>query len=355
MKKIRVILVGLGRIASILEKDPYRNKPCTHAGTIFSNSSQKKFILQAIVDSNPERITQFRKDWNHLIESNKNPISVYNHLDEVTKHSDTSFDLCVIATNSDSHFSNAKKAIELKIPNLLIEKPVALNLSDSKKLFKLASKNQTKIWVNHERRYHPVYSWVREQIHSGKWGKIKTIHASILTSRLSPGIAYKGVGGGPLMHDGTHIIDYLHWLVGNPINIQAKATKSNRKYKLDEQIVATLEYRDGVFAFLEVGGYRNYFQFAIDIYTENARFILSNDGFQFFQSQPSKLYKGFKSLVEKKIPANIMNNPNPFPRIYASIAYAIQNNQEPETGGIQDNLEIMNILNKISLATKRKT
>ncbi|MCG6162335.1 oxidoreductase, partial [Leptospira bandrabouensis] len=33
---IPVFLIGLGRIASLLEKATLRNRPCTHAGTIFS-------------------------------------------------------------------------------------------------------------------------------------------------------------------------------------------------------------------------------------------------------------------------------------------------------------------------------
>jgi hypothetical protein len=37
MDKISVAIVGLGRIGSLLEEDPRREKPCTHAGAIAAN------------------------------------------------------------------------------------------------------------------------------------------------------------------------------------------------------------------------------------------------------------------------------------------------------------------------------
>ncbi|EKQ91653.1 hypothetical protein LEP1GSC101_0753 [Leptospira borgpetersenii str. UI 09149] len=59
---IPVLLIGLGRIASLLEKDSFRNRPCTHAGTFFSPWGKKKFFLVGAIDSS-EKIggTDFAK------------------------------------------------------------------------------------------------------------------------------------------------------------------------------------------------------------------------------------------------------------------------------------------------------
>lgn len=61
---IPVLLIGLGRIASLLEKDSLRNHPCTHAGSIFSPWGKKKFFLLGAIDPSEERRIQFCKDWN---------------------------------------------------------------------------------------------------------------------------------------------------------------------------------------------------------------------------------------------------------------------------------------------------
>jgi predicted dehydrogenase len=349
MKKIKVLLLGLGRIASILEKDPYRNKPCTHAGTIFSKWGKRHFTLSAIADQNPDRVNEFYNTWSSHFAS-KNPESLSIESGKISSDSILSnIDLAIIATSSDSHFENAKQMIQLGIPNLLIEKPVTLSLKKAKELERLSRKQNTRIWVNHERRYHPIYAWAREGLLAGRFGRVRTVRASVLTSALNPGIAFSGKGGGPLFHDGTHAVDFLHWLLGNPISIQAKFTKSNPKYKLEEQALVWLEYKDGVNVFLEVGGYRKYFQFEIDIQTSDSRIILGNDGFHFWNSKDSPLYKGFRSLVKEDstIPDSMRKDSNPFPRLYKSIYQSIDKDLPVETGSIQDNVEILAVLEKI--------
>ncbi|MCC5814708.1 MAG: Gfo/Idh/MocA family oxidoreductase, partial [Leptospira sp.] len=287
MKKIRVLLIGLGRIGSSLEKDPYRRKPCTHAGTLLSSSGKRKYQLVAVSDLREENIHNFFVDYSSSLGSKKNHLQVFPNLLETNIKELSQIDLAIIATDSQSHIPLAKKAIQLGIKNLLIEKPVALSKSDAQKLQKMAGKQNVRIWINHERRFSPVYSWAKDQLHSGVWGDIKTIHASVLTSALDPGHAFSGKGAGPLLHDGTHAIDFLHWLLGKPKSIIAEFTKSNSRYKLEEQVLAWMKYPQGVNVFLEVGGYRSYFKFSIDIETTEARILLSNDGFHFWETKES--------------------------------------------------------------------
>jgi predicted dehydrogenase len=353
MKKIRVLLIGLGRIGSSLEKDPYRRKPCTHAGSLLSPGGKRKFQLVAVSDLREEKIQDFFSDHVSSLGSKKNHPQVLPNLLEYKAQELQGIDLAIIATDSQSHIPIAKKAIQLGIKNLLIEKPVALSKSDAKSLQKLATKQNVRIWVNHERRFSPIYTWAKDQLQAGVWGDIKTIHASVLTSALDPGHAFSGKGAGPLLHDGTHAIDFLHWLLGKPRSIIAEFTRSNPRYKLEEQVIAWMKYPQGVHVFLEVGGYRRYFKFSIDIETTRARILLSNDGFHFWETKESKLYKGFRSLYsnDKMIPSSLLKNSNPFPYLYENIYDTITKNQSVLTGNIQDNLEIMDIIEHIKKAS----
>lgn len=354
MKKIRVLLVGLGRIGSTLEADPYRKKPCTHAGTLLSSAGKKMFQIVSISDTNDSAVETFMKSYklSNLKSSYSQRFlspTIYGDLLSIKNPSFPSIDLAVIATNSETHYPLARKLIQLGIKNLLVEKPVSLFTKEAVLLQKLARKEGVRIWVNHERRYHPVYSWAREGLLTGRWGKIKTIHASILTSALDPGHAFHGKGTGPLIHDGTHVIDFLHWLLGSPNKILAEASKSHKKYKLDEQVLAWLQYNNGVHVFLEVGGYRKYFQFSIEIQTTDVKIILSNDGFQFWETKNSKLYKGFRSLIRNPHlpPKKILSDSNPFPLLYKSIYNSITNDLPVQEGSIDDNVAIVKILESI--------
>ncbi|PJE04159.1 MAG: oxidoreductase [Leptospira sp.] len=338
MKKVKVLLIGLGRIASLLENDPLRRKPCTHAGTLLNSKISSKFDLKYIWDENPDRISAFQKQWKTKAKAKILPPNFWK-TEEI--------DLAIIATSTDSHWKNLKNAIESNIPNLLVEKPLVREMKEARRLLELQRNFHFRLWVNHERRFHPVYAWAKTLLESGELGKIKTIYASVLTSAQDPGIAFSGKGGGPLLHDGTHAIDLIHWFLGMPNSIQAKFHKSNPKYKIEEQAYVWMQYENEANVFLEVGGYRKYFQFEIDIQTTQARFLLGNHGFQFFQTKKSKLYKGFRSLEKTAIPKKILQDSNPFPRIYKEIAKCIIHDLEPTTGSLNDNLEIMKILTDI--------
>lgn len=339
MHKYKVLLIGLGRIGSLLEKDKLRYHPCTHAGVLFSPFGKKNFEVSGILDIRTERIQNFIYDW-HL----ENKINITTE----SAVSKGEFDLAVIASDTESHFANAVFAINHGIKNLLIEKPVTINLTEVKKLLQLQKKFKVNVWVNHERRYHPLYRQVREWIQAEKYGKLKTIKASVLTNALQ--IAKNRVATSPLFHDGTHAIDYIHWLIGKPVKVNSRAYKSNKGLSIDDHIIANLEYSSGVNVFLEVGGMREYFQFEIDIQTTKARIVLSNDGSKLFVSKQSSLYENFKSLAEVQFPLNRSVESNPFIAIYKEILEFLKNGGGNVTGSLEDNFAIMDILTRIEKA-----
>ncbi|MBP7282410.1 MAG: Gfo/Idh/MocA family oxidoreductase [Leptospiraceae bacterium] len=338
--RIRTLLIGLGRIASTLETDPLRYHPCTHSGVLFSKFGKKKFQLSGIYDIDEESISGFLKQWK--LKQNE----VKSTLAEIKKET---FDLAIIASSSDAHFENTKFAISLGIKNLLIEKPVCMNSKELKSLLTLKKKHNLQIWVNHERRYHYLYQYVRKIVKERTFGELRTIRASVLTSFRDPGIAFQE-GGGPLLHDGTHAVDYIDYLLeSKPIRITSKLVKSSPDAKIEEQAIAVLEYPNNVFVFLEAGGKRNYFQFEIDIQTENGRFILSNDGHRFYESKQSKLYKGFKSLATISIPKTPKKDLNPWINIYREIHSVLRRRTVQILGSLEANERIFSTIQSIYL------
>ncbi len=347
MKKVRVLLAGLGRIGQSLEDDPFRRKPCTHAGTILHSSFANQLELIAVMDRNSEKIRSFLQRFSR---SRSQPIAIAEYTEFPKEKRDLEkVDLAVVATSSSSHSDLVRKFLNSGVKNILVEKPVALNSKDALTLLDLCQKKRARIWVNHERRYHPIYRYFRNELKKGNLGRILRIQASVLTSGFDPGHAFSKDAIGPLLHDGTHAIDFIQWLLGDPIRVHSKLTYSNTYPGIEERVVAWLEYRDEVEVFLEVGGYRKYFQFEIDIQTDSARILLSNDGIRFWKSGKSKLYKGFRSLQESLLPYPIrsLKDTNPFLVLYKSIYKSITRNLPPETGDIQDNISILKILERI--------
>lgn len=345
MRKTKVVLIGLGRIASSLEKDPYRSKPCTHSGVLFSSWGKKNFELVGGVDPNPDKRETFRKQWKF---SRDLTFSGPDHFPSNIKP-----DLAIISSPSESHYRNALEWIEKGIKNFLIEKPVCETFLQAKDLEKISRKKGIRIWINHERRYHPKYLWAKEVLDSQKYGPIRTIRASVLTSALAPGRAFQGRTG-PLFHDGTHAVDLVYWFLGKPDRIRSSLTR-RKGIPIEDRALAFLEYKSGPAVFLEAGGMRKYFQFEMDIMTEEARILLSNDGMRLFVSKPSKKYKGFNSLTEVSFPEKSFLGSNPFMNLYAEIHKVLTGKSERMTGDIGENLGIMELLHKIKTGAEIRT
>ncbi|MBK8394280.1 MAG: Gfo/Idh/MocA family oxidoreductase [Leptospiraceae bacterium] len=336
--KLNTLLIGLGRIASSLEKDPLRYHPCTHAGVLFSDFGKKKFLLRGIYDIDKEAISEFLNQWN--LQNSE----IHSTLNKIKKEK---FNFAIISSSSDAHFENTKFAISLGIKNLLIEKPVCMNLKDLKNLISLQKKYNLKIWINHERRYHYLYQYIKNVVNTNLYGELRTIRASVLTSFRDPGNAFQE-GGGPLLHDGTHAVDYIDFLLEDkPVQIFSKLIRASSVAKIEEQAIAVLEYPKNVFVFLEAGGKRNYFQFEIDIQTENGRFILSNDGHKFYKTNPSKLYKGFKSLQPLPLPKIPISSKNPWLNLYKEIHSVLTGKSNQILGSLEANERIFSTIQSI--------
>jgi len=342
--KFKTLLIGLGRIASLLEKDKFRYHPCTHAGVLFSPFGKKHFELSGIYDTDKEQTQQFLKQWN------LNPKNLPYQISDLQNQY---FDFAIIASSSEAHFENTQLAIDLGIRNLLIEKPICISKQQLKKLVHLKDKFALNIWVNHERRYHAFYRYVKDLIQTNQYGELRTIKASVLTSFRDPGNAFSG-GGGPLLHDGTHAVDYIDYLLEcEPIKVESKLIKANSMSKIEEQAIALLTYPQNVFVFLEAGGKRKYFQFEIDIQTEEARFLLSNDGHHFYISKPSKLYKGFRSLTEIPLPKIKKTESNPWINLYQEIVQVLSGKSSKIIGSLDANIRIYHTLDTIYKKAKQ--
>ncbi|MDV6235686.1 Gfo/Idh/MocA family oxidoreductase [Leptospira ellisii] len=397
---IPVLLIGLGRISSLLEKDPLRKHPCTHAGAIFSPWGRKKFRLIGAIDPSPEKRERFCKDWNipkteyfsdfrewaagvrssdtdgkrgnspdfrtsdNKIETSRIPetgrsynlrnksLFLRRNSRETLPKIDLSSCLVVIATPSETHYELAREAIRFGFRHLLVEKPVCHTVPLARKLAELCRKTGTDLRVNHERRYHPVYAQVREWIQNETYGPVRTIRASVLTSARAPGRAILDKTG-PLFHDGTHAVDLLTWYLGLPDSIRS-VTRSYRNSPVEEQAVALMTYPDGTTVFLEAGGMRNYFQFELDIQTESARILVGNDGVAFWKSKPSRKYKGFNSLTPVPISEKSSAGSNPFLNLYDSLFRHMTGKTSAITGDMEENLQILVLLDKIRRGAEKR-
>jgi predicted dehydrogenase len=83
--------------------------------------------------------------------------------------------LVCVATNGDSHAELAEKAMGAATRYLFVAKPMACSVLECDRMLAKAAATETRIAVDHSRRYAAVYQWLRERIASGDWGQLRNI------------------------------------------------------------------------------------------------------------------------------------------------------------------------------------
>jgi len=85
-------------------------------------------------------------------------------------------DALVLALPPQFHTENVIKALK-KGKDVLVEKPIALNVIDAQKQVAIAKQQRCIFMVGHVLRFHPAFEKMLELVHEGVLGEVKYIHA----------------------------------------------------------------------------------------------------------------------------------------------------------------------------------
>jgi len=273
--KINCAVAGLGRIGSSLEKDPLREKPCTHTGAIMANPSCR---LIAGADIDPEARKLFKDDW-----ARRSDFQLFEKAEDLLAAGTP--DILVIATPPDSHRTIAEQAAAAGVPVIICEKPIAPNLKDARAIARLHRSGKTRILVNHERRYSADYQQVREDIHEERYGRLLSVY----------GILYFGRTGkhrDVLLHDGTHLVDIINFLTASHCVLK-KSFGSMRSRRSSAYLFGKVDH---IPVLIEVGAERDHLVFEIHLSFERGRIRIGNGILEYEMSGPSPFYDTYRSL-----------------------------------------------------------
>ena len=141
----------------------------------------------------------------------------------------------------------------------------------------------------------------------GVIGEVRTVHGSILTGGYR-GTSSADQGGGPLLHDGTHLVDMLRFLFGEIATVQGEFRRAGRRTGFEDGACAWLKTAGGVDIFLEAGGPREYFMFELEISGTLGKIVIGNGYERLYSARPSRYYTGFRDIGEAPFPAFRRNN-----------------------------------------------
>jgi len=310
-KKYKVAIAGCGRIASLLEDDPLRGKPATHAGAYHAHPSTK---IVAGCDIDPERVKKFGARWgvSHLYGDYRKMLDKER------------IDILSVASWTQAHAEMAVYAVESGVKGIYCEKPIALNLKQAKGMIRACEKNNVALVVGHERRWDARFRIIRDMLINEELGTLRSITGYTLSSR-PPKLSRRKHGGGTMFHDGTHLVDLFNFFAGAPEYVIGLADRPHGEGYVESTALGIIGYKNGVRGMILGGGERKYFHFEIDIQTDSSRVLLGNHINELYVSSQSERYTGFTEL--KKV-----SFPNGYKHVNAYIGGVTDLINEMETG-----------------------
>jgi len=333
MEKIKTAIIGLGRIASLLEEDVRREKPCTHAGAITANPD---CILVGGYDIDEERRTLFAKRWG---------VPVYSDVAEMIREQNPQ--ILVIATHPDSHYFYCRLAAEKQVPVVICEKPLADTLVAARKIAALGSgEKRLMILTNHERRYSADYIKAKEILAAGKLGALLGIRAVLYMGKNKRLLDV-------LWHDGTHLADAAMFLSGQILKHRkshgVKLTKTTGNVWLEGELLkpetAIRQSGDAIPFLMEIGAGRDYIVFELELSCTKGKLHIGNGIFEVWESDESPYAEKFRSL--KKIIASFKDPTGYFTNMVADAVSCVRKHGRQPVSSAVDGLAVIEYLHSV--------
>ncbi|HOP29266.1 MAG TPA: Gfo/Idh/MocA family oxidoreductase [Spirochaetota bacterium] len=335
MKKISSALIGCGRIGFILEEDKLRKKPCTH----FGGASSAGIKITSACDIDKERLAMFRD------KSGIPGTSCYTDYKELLQKEHPH--LVIITTWTESHAPIAIASIKSGAKVVVLEKPVAGSLKLARQISDTAAEYGCSVIVNHERRFDSRYIKVRDMLQKNEIGRVLTVNARILTGGYR-GKSLPGEGGGPLLHDGTHLVDILRFFFGDFKTVRGEFSRFTGDSGYEDYAAAWLKTDSGINIFLEAGGGRKYFLFEVEIWGTDGKIIIGNGYNRIYKNVSSRYYTGFRDLNEAEFPGFRENNC--FTGLYKDVKKALQGKNFSNNSTIDDGYRALELVHAVYLS-----
>ena len=223
-KDLGIAVIGSGRIGTL-------------RAVMASRHPAVKFL--AVSDRDPERARKLAAQTGAQFHSADN-------LEVISRPEVTAV---IVSTIELEHTLPIMQALELGKP-VLVEKPLALDLTEADKLIAAVAKAGGDLRVGFSRRYKDRYLLAKEQIVQGRLGRITSAAARVYNSRSQAMQTLKRLPENSSVSGLTYYVDLINWLLeGNPaVEVFARGQGSVLKetgYNTNDVTWAIVTFADG--------------------------------------------------------------------------------------------------------------
>lgn len=269
MGQYSVLIIGAGRIGAFFDS-PQSETILTHAHAF---SSHPGFELKGFVDADPREAERAALLWSA-------------RAFDPAAYAREEFDVAVVATPDESHYHLLRELADRPLKLVFAEKPLALSRTEAESIVLLYRERGIGLAVNYSRRFVPDFAYLRDKIAEHEFGKYLT------------GTGYYGKG---ILHNGSHMIDLLRFLLGDPAKVTTLGAIRDWSDN-DPTCSARLEMAEGGQFLLQGLDCRCYTVFEMDLLFEKARVRMLESGFaiEVYGVIDSEIFAGYRILSPGK-------------------------------------------------------
>lgn len=244
---------------------------------------------------------------------------------------DPDISLVAIVTEPATHVTIATACMEAG-KHVLIEKPLAISLSDAKKIIQVRDQTNTVAAIDFIMRFNPLLQAIRHFSQQGIFGRLRRVDVENYAQdeQLPPEHWFWNPdrSGGILIEHAVHFIDLVHFLA--PANVVAvNGLKHCRNPQQEDQIMANVLYEGGLIA-------THYHSFARPGIFEATTIKLAYDLADIELHGWIPLWADVKALVNTKNKQTLLSNP--FFEYTGSVPIGQANDESRPAGwGVTDN------------------
>ena len=174
----------------------------------------------------------------------------FSSVDDLVAHPDV--DAVFIVSANAAHCAETLSAARGG-KHVLVEKPMAMNVEETKRMIDECSRHNVKLMVGHMIRYSPLVRRIREIIRSGQIGRVtfakseffydaRLTHRDWLTNRAV-------AGGGPVFDIAVHCLDTLRFVLEDEVaSVRSSLQPAVTETATERTAVLSLEFSGGTLA-----------------------------------------------------------------------------------------------------------
>ena len=158
-------------------------------------------------------------------------------------------DAVFIASANCAHHDAAISAARAG-KHVLVEKPMAMNSSEARRMIDECDRNRVKLMVGHNVRFSPVVRHIRDLIQSGQLGRIVSVRSDYTyDARLSKRawlLDRTIAGGGPVFDIGVHCLDTLCYVLNDRVrSVRSHLSPSPTSTQTESAAALSLQFSAG--------------------------------------------------------------------------------------------------------------